>query len=50
LLSDNALRQKAWQEGWEIYYPAGDSDYTLLRFVLMSLKTYANFTLETENI
>jgi general stress protein 26 len=50
IITDDALRQKAWQKGWEMYYPAGDSDYTLLRFVPTNLKTYADFTVVTEDI
>jgi general stress protein 26 len=50
IITDNALRQKAWQKGWEMYYPAGDSDYTLLRFIPTNLKTYADFTVATEDI
>jgi general stress protein 26 len=50
IVTDNELRQKAWQKGWKIYYPEGDSDYTLLRFVPDRLKTYANFSVATENI
>ena len=50
IITDNELRQKAWQKGWEMYYPAGDSDYTLLRFVPDKLKTYSNFTVVMENI
>ncbi|MDR1272975.1 MAG: pyridoxamine 5'-phosphate oxidase family protein [Odoribacteraceae bacterium] len=48
IVTDDATRQKAWQKGWEMYYPAGDSDYTLLRFVPTRLKTYASFTVATE--
>jgi general stress protein 26 len=50
IITDHAMRQKAWQKGWEMYYPAGDSDYTLLRFIPARLKTYASFTVVTENI
>ncbi|GHU82850.1 hypothetical protein FACS189415_3990 [Bacteroidia bacterium] len=50
IVTDNELRQKVWQKGWEIYYPKGDSDYTLLRFVPDKLKTYANFSVTTEII
>jgi general stress protein 26 len=50
IITDNALRQQAWQKGWEMYYPAGDSDYTLLRFIPTNLKTYADFTVVTEDI
>ena len=50
IITDNELRQKAWQKNWEMYYPAGDSDYTLLRFVPAKLKTYTDFTIATENI
>jgi general stress protein 26 len=50
IITDSELRQKAWQKGWEMYYPAGDSDYTLLRFIPAKLKTYASFTVVTEDI
>jgi len=50
IITDNELRQKAWQKGWEMYYPAGDSDYTLLRFVPEKLKKYSDFTVIVENI
>ena len=50
IITDNELRQRAWQKGWEMYYPKGDSDYTLLRFVPATLKTYADFTVTTEKI
>ena len=50
IVTDNELRQKAWLKGWEIYYPAGDSDYTLLRFVPGTLKTYSNFSVVREKI
>jgi len=50
IVTDNELRRKAWQKGWEIYYPAGDSDYTLLRFVPDRLKIYSNFSVVKEMI
>ena len=50
IITDNELRKKAWQTEWEIYYPAGDSDYTLLRFIPEKIKIYSNFTVETEII
>ena len=49
IITDKLLRQRAWQKGWEIYYPAGDEDYTLLRFTPNRLKTYSNFTVEKED-
>jgi general stress protein 26 len=48
IITDNNLRRKAWQKDWEIYYPKGDSDYTLLRFIPVNLKIYADSTIETE--
>jgi hypothetical protein len=33
-----------------MYYPAGDSDYTLLRFIPTNLKTYADFMVATDKI
>jgi general stress protein 26 len=50
IVTDNELRQRAWQPSWEIYYPGGDSDYTLLRFVPVSMKTYSDFTMVYESI
>jgi general stress protein 26 len=54
IITDNGLRQKAWQKGWEIYYPAGDDDYTLLRFIPAKLKTWvgteSGFTVATEDM
>jgi len=50
IITDNELRKKAWQKEWEMYYPSGDSDYTLLRFIPEKLKTYSNFTVEMEII
>jgi general stress protein 26 len=50
IITDNELRQRAWQKGWEMYYPKGSSDYTLLRFVPAALKTYADLTVTTEKI
>jgi general stress protein 26 len=49
-VTDKEFRQKVWQKGWEIYYPEGDSDYSLLRFVPNKLKVYNNFSLVTESI
>ena len=48
IITDKEIRQRAWQKGWEIYYPAGDSDYTLLRFVPNTLKIYSNFSVMKE--
>jgi len=48
IVTDNEIRKKAWQKGWEIYYPTGDADYTLLRFVPNRLKTYADFSVVKE--
>lgn len=33
IVEDPALKKALWQDGWEIYYPAGpgDPDYTVLR-------------------
>ena len=50
IVTDKELRRKAWLKGWEIYYPAGDSDYTLLRFIPNKLKTYSNFSVMKEKI
>ena len=37
-------------DGWEIYYPQGDEDYSVLRFVPHKLKTYSNFKVASEDI
>jgi len=50
IVTDTAIRQKAWQKGWEVYYPKGDSDYALLRFVPNKVKVYSNFSVTTESI
>ena len=50
IVTDNALRQKAWQKGWEVYYPKGDADYTLLRFTPTKLKTYSDFSAAAEEV
>jgi len=48
IVTDKTIRQKAWQKGWEVYYPKGDADYVLLRFVPNKLKVYSNFSVATE--
>jgi general stress protein 26 len=50
IVTDKELRQKVWQKDWEIYYPEGDSDYSLLRFVPNKLKVYSNFSVVAETI
>ncbi|MDR2556952.1 MAG: pyridoxamine 5'-phosphate oxidase family protein [Bacteroidales bacterium] len=50
IITDNSLRQKAWQKDWEVYYPDGDSDYTLLRFIPTNFKVYSDFTIIKENV
>jgi general stress protein 26 len=47
-VTDRAFRQKVWLDGWKMYYPKGDEDYSVLRFVPDKLKTYANFQVHTE--
>ena len=49
-VTDKEFRKKAWQKGWEVYYPKGDEDYSVLRFVPNKLKTYSNFQVTTEEI
>jgi general stress protein 26 len=49
-VTDNEVRKKVWKEGWEMYYPKGDADFSVLRFVPAKLKTYSNFQVVTENI
>jgi len=48
IVTDNELRRKVWLKGWEMYYPTGDSDYTLLRFVPKKMKTYSDFSVTKE--
>ena len=50
IVTDETIRQKAWQKGWEVYYPKGDADYVLLRFTPNKLKVYSNFSVTTEGI
>jgi general stress protein 26 len=49
-VTDKAFKQKVWQDGWEIYYPKGEEDYSVLRFVPFGLKTYSDFNVQTERI
>jgi general stress protein 26 len=49
-VTDKAFKQKVWMNGWEMYYPKGEADYSVLRFIPNSLKTYANFRVNTECI
>ena len=49
-VTDKEFRKKVWQDGWEIYYPKGDEDYSVLRFVPDKLKIYSNFQTVTEEI
>ncbi|MDR1368784.1 MAG: pyridoxamine 5'-phosphate oxidase family protein [Dysgonamonadaceae bacterium] len=49
-VTDKAFKQKVWQDGWEIYYPDGEEDYSVLRFVPDKLKTYADFQVDMEKI
>jgi general stress protein 26 len=49
-VTDKAFKQKVWMNGWEMHYPKGEADYSVLRFVPNRLKTYANFQVNTEDI
>ena len=49
-VTDKEFRKNVWQEGWEIYYPKGDEDYSVLRFVPDKLKTYSNFQIIVEKL
>ena len=35
IVTDQALKRRLWQNGWEVYYPRGvdDPDYTILRLL-----------------
>ena len=50
LIRDKECRKRVWVKGWEIYYPKGDDDYSLLKFIPNRIKTYANFQVVTEEI
>ena len=47
---DSIVKSKIFHDGWEIYYPQGDEDYSVLRFVPHKLKTYSNFRVASEDI
>jgi general stress protein 26 len=49
-VTDKAFKQKVWVNGWEMYYPNGEADYSVLRFVPNRLKTYSNYQVNTEEI
>ncbi|MDR0704313.1 MAG: pyridoxamine 5'-phosphate oxidase family protein [Planctomycetaceae bacterium] len=49
-VTDKIFKQKIWQDGWEIYYPKGEEDYSVLRFVPNRLKIYSNFNVQKEKI
>ena len=49
-VTDSEFRRKVWQEGWKIYYPKGDEDYSVLKFIPNKLKTYSNFQVISEEI
>jgi len=49
-ITDKEIRKRVWQKGWEIYYPKGDEDYSVLRFVPNKLKSYSNFQVVTEDV
>ncbi len=49
-VTDNEFRKQVWQKGWEIYYPKGDEDFSILRFVPNKLKTYSEFHVEMEDV
>lgn len=50
IVTDEELRRRAWRDDWVQYYPAGWDDYTLLRFTPHRLKTYANYSNDSETI
>ena len=49
-VTDKEFRKRVWQKGWEIYYPKGDEDYSVLRFIPNKLKSYSNYQVITEEI
>jgi len=40
IVTDMEMKKKLWQQGWELYYPAGptDPDYTLLKLTPIKAK------------
>ena len=49
-VTDKEFRKKVWKKGWEMYYPKGDEDYSVLKFIPNKLKTYSDFQIITEEI
>jgi Uncharacterized stress protein (general stress protein 26) len=49
-VTDKDFRKKVWMEGWKMYYPKGDEDYSVLRFIPDNLKTYSNFQVVVEEV
>jgi Uncharacterized stress protein (general stress protein 26) len=49
-MTNKEFRKRVWQKGWEIYYPKGDEDYSVLRFIPNKLKSYSDFQVTTEEI
>jgi len=52
IVTSKEFKHHAWMKGWELYYPGGidSEDFSMLRFVPFSFKTYSNFQVETKNI
>ncbi|WP_321519631.1 pyridoxamine 5'-phosphate oxidase family protein [uncultured Bacteroides sp.] len=52
IVTDSEFKHNAWMKGWELYYPGGidSEDFSMLRFVPFSFKTYSDFQVETEKI
>ena len=42
IVTDKTEKERVWQKGWEMYYPAGvhDPDHTVLRLLPMAAKYY----------
>ena len=49
-VTNKEFRKRVWQKGWEIYYPKGDEDYSVLRFIPNKLKSYSDYQVITEEI
>ena len=49
-ITDEALKKRVWQPGWEVYYPAGWADFSVLKFTPVKMKAYGNFSVTEERI
>jgi len=49
-VTNEALKKRIWQPGWETYYPAGWEDFSVLKFTPARMKAYGNFSVTEENV